>query len=78
MPDADAGGARLDGRSYFDPRATAMSSMVSGLNGGMMSGFGGTGDVGVADPTESAMRETVSDALENEAKAAMEQLGKKK
>jgi hypothetical protein len=53
-----------------------MNSMASGLGGNMMSGVGGM--PGMGDPSDTAMRETVSDALENEAKAAMEQLGKKK
>ncbi len=65
-----AGGAGVTG-GYFDPRASAIHSMMSGLGGG--------GDAtGMSDPSESGMREAMSDALENEAKAAIEQLGKKK
>lgn len=71
-----AGSLGSMGASYFDPRAMAMNSMASGLGGDMMSGVGGM--PGMGDPSDTAMRETVSDALENEAKAAMEQLGKKK
>lgn len=71
-----AGGLGSMGASYFDPRAMVMSSMASGLGGALMSGLGGMPDLG--DPSESAMRETVSEALENEAKAAIEQLGRKK
>jgi hypothetical protein len=71
-----AGSLGSMGASYFDPRAMAMNSMASGLGGNMMSGVGGM--PGMGDPSDTAMRETVSDALENEAKAAMEQLGKKK
>jgi hypothetical protein len=68
------GGLGSMGASFFDPRANAMSSLASGLGGGMMAGPGGTS--GLSDPSESEMRETVSDAFENEAKSAMEQLGK--
>jgi hypothetical protein len=68
------GGLGSMGASFFDPRASAMSSLASGLGGGMMSGLGG--GAGLSDPSESEMRETVSEAFENEAKAAMEQLGK--
>jgi hypothetical protein len=71
-----SGGLGSMGASYFDPRSTAMSSVASGLGGGMTSGLEGI--PGMGDPSESAMRETVSEAFENEAKAAMEQLGKKK
>lgn len=70
------GGLGPLGGGFFDPRAMAMNSMVSSLSGGMMSGMGGM--PGMADPSEAAMRDTVSDALGNGAKAAMEQLGKKK
>ena len=33
---------------------------------------------GVADPSDAGMRDTLSEAMSNSAKAAMEQLGKKK
>jgi hypothetical protein len=69
-----AGGLGSMGASFFDPRASAMSSLASGLGGGLLSGLGG--GAGMGDPSESAMRDTVSEALENEANAAMEQLGK--
>ena len=73
------GGLGSMGGAFFDPRATAMSSMFSGLSSGMMSGAGGMpGMPGMADPSEAGMRDTVSEALGNGAKAAMEQLGKKK
>jgi len=57
----------------FDPRASAMSSMMSsfGMN---MGGMGGA----VPDPSDAGMRDTLSEAIGNSAKAAMEQLGKKK
>ena len=69
-----AGGLGSMGASFFDPRASAMSSLASGLGGGMMSGMDGMS--GMGDPSDSAMRETVSEAFENEAKSAMEQIGK--
>jgi hypothetical protein len=69
-----AGGLGSMGANFFDHRANAMSSLASGLGGGLMAGLGGAG--GMSDPSESEMRETVSDAFENEAKAAMEQIGK--
>ncbi len=73
------GGLGPMGGGFFDPRAMAMNSMFTGLSGGMMSGMGGMpGMPGMADPSEAAMRDTVSEALGNGAKAAMEQLGKKK
>ncbi len=53
-----------------------MTSMLSGLGGGATAAMGGV--PGMADPSESAMRETVSEALGNSAKAVIEQLGKKK
>ena len=68
------GGLGSMGASFFDPRANAMSSLASGLGGGMMAGLGGP--AGLSDPSESEMRETVSEAFGNEAKSAMEQLGK--
>ncbi|MEP6593682.1 MAG: hypothetical protein ABJC51_08310, partial [Acidobacteriota bacterium] len=64
------GGAGAMG-GYFDPRASAINSMVGGL-------AGGGGATGLSDPAESGMREAMSDALENEAKATIEQLSKKK
>ncbi len=43
-----------------------------------MAGMGGLGGAAVADPSEAGMRDTLSEAMTNSAKAAMEQLGKKK
>ena len=69
---------------FFDPRAMAMSSMSTAMMssmGGMpgMPGMAGMpGMPGMNDPSEAGMRDTVSEALGNGAKAAMEQLGKKK
>lgn len=64
--------------SLFDPRASAMSSMMSSFGGMTMGGMGGLGGAAVADPSEAGMRDTLSEAMSNSAKAAMEQLGKKK
>lgn len=73
------GGLGPMGGGLFDPRASAMSSMFMGGSGSMMAGMGGMpGMSSVADPSEAGMRDTVSEALGNGAKAAMEQLGKKK
>jgi hypothetical protein len=63
--------------SYFDPRASAMSSMAMGLGGGMMPGGGMRGMPG-GDPSENDMRDTLSEALGNAAKSTMEQLANKK
>ncbi len=60
----------------FDPRASAMSSMAMGLGAGMPGGMPGM--AGPVDPSEQQMQETVNEALGNAAKAAMEQLSKKK
>lgn len=70
------GGMGPMGGGLFDPRASAMTSMLSGMGGGAMAGMGGL--PGMADPSESDMRDTVSEALGNGARAVMEQLGKKK
>lgn len=58
-----SGGGPMGG--LYDPRASAMNSMAMGLDGGM------------GDPSEVEMRETVSEALANAAKAVTEQLKKK-
>jgi hypothetical protein len=72
------GGLGPGGAGFFDPRASAMTSMFG--RGGIMSAMGGgvPGTSGLADPSEAGMRDTVSEALGNSAKAAIEQLGKKK
>lgn len=62
------------GGGLFDPRASAMSSMMSSFGGMNMGGMGGD----VADPSDAGMRDTLSEAMGNSAKAAMEQLGKKR
>ena len=70
------GGTGMGG--LFDPRASAMGSMMSSFGGMNMAGMGGLGGAAVADPSEAGMRDTLSEAMSNSAKAAMEQLGKKK
>lgn len=73
------GGLGPMGGGLFDPRASAMSSIFMGGSGSMMAGMGEMpGMSSMADPSEAAMRDTVSEALANGAKSAMEQLGKKK
>jgi len=72
------GGLGAMGGGFFDPRATAMSSMVTSFGGAMPGMEGMPGVPGMNDPSEAALRDTVSEALGNGAKAAMEQLGKKK
>lgn len=59
------------GGGLFDPRASAMTSMISSFGMG-----GGGGDM--SDPSEAGMRDTLSEAMANSAKEAMEQLGKRK
>jgi hypothetical protein len=68
------GGMGGAGGGLFDPRASAMSSMMSSFGGMNMGGMGGE----VADPSDAGMRDTLSEAMANSAKAAMQQLGKKK
>ncbi len=64
----------------YDPRAAAMRSLAMSLMGGGM-GPGGMPNMasmlGGGDPSEAEMLDTVSEALGNEAKAAIEQLSKK-
>ena len=65
----------------YDPRAAAMRSLAMSLMGNGM-GPGGLPNMasmlGGGDPSEAEMLDTVSEALGNEAKAAIEQLSKKK
>jgi hypothetical protein len=56
------------GGGLFDPRAAAMTSMISSF--GMSSTL--------ADPADAGMRDTLSEALGNSAKAAMEQISRRK
>lgn len=70
------GGLGPMGGGFFDPRAMAMSSMSASLGAGMMAGMGGM--PGMVDPSEAGLRDTMSEALTNGAKSAMDQLGKKK
>jgi hypothetical protein len=61
-----SGGGPMGG--FFDPRASAMNSAAMGMDGGLQSG----------DPSEQEMRQTVSEALGNAAKAITKELSKKK
>ncbi len=70
------GGMGGIGGGLFDPRASAMTSMVTSI-GTSMTGMG-LGAGAVADPSDAGMRDTLSEAVSNTAKAAMEQLGKRK
>ncbi len=64
---ASMGGLGPMGGSYFDPRASAMTSMA-GMGMSMMAGAGGM------DPSQGEMYQTVGDAFENAAKAATDKL----
>jgi hypothetical protein len=64
---ASMGGLGPMGGSYFDPRASAMTSMA-GMGMSMLAGAGGT------DPSQGEMYQTVGDAFENAAKAATDKL----
>ncbi len=65
----------------YDPRASAMRSLAMTFAGSAM-GSGGMPNMsamlGGGDPSEAEMLDTVSEALGNEAKAAIEQLSKRK
>jgi hypothetical protein len=63
------GGLGATGGSLFDPRASAMTSMLSS--------FGSLGSA-MADPSNAGMRDTLSEAMANSARAAMEQISKRK
>jgi hypothetical protein len=65
------GGLGSTGGSLFDPRASAMTSMMSSFG---MSGMGG----GIGDLSGAGMRDTLSEAMANSARAAMEQIAKKR
>ena len=60
-------------RSYFDPRAMAMNSMMSSMTAGM-SGAGGMG----SDPSDADVYQTVSEAFGNIAKASTAKLAPRK
>ena len=66
------GGLGMSG-GLFDPRASAMTSMMSSFSMSM-AGMDGS----MTDPSEAGMRDTLSEAMSNTAKATMEQLAKKK
>ena len=65
------GGLGAGGGGLFDPRASAMSSMMSGFGASSIGG-------GVADDSEAGLRDTISEAMANSARAAMDQLAKRK
>lgn len=65
------GGLGASGGSLFDPRASAMSSMIAGFGASAMGG-------GAADDSEAGLRDTISEAMGNTARAAMDQLGSKR
>ena len=65
------GGLGSAGGGLFDPRASAMSSMLSSFG---MSGMDG----GVSDASEAGLRDTLSEAMANSARAAMDQISKRK
>ncbi len=67
------------GGGILDPRAMAVSSIATGMSTSAMSAIGDmSGAAAFADPSEAELRQTVSEALTNGAKAAMEQLTRKK
>jgi hypothetical protein len=61
-------------RSYFDPRAMAMNSMMSSMTAGMSAGGGGM----AADPSDADVYQTVSEAFGTIAKAATAKLAPRK
>jgi hypothetical protein len=63
------------GLGMYDPRASAMASMATSV--GMSMAMGGAGGMG-GDASEQDMRNTVSEALGNAAKATMDQLSNPK
>ena len=65
------GGLGSAGGGLFDPRASAMSSMLNSLGASGLDG-------GVSDASEADMRDTLSEAMANSAKAAMEQISRRK
>lgn len=67
---ASTGGLGSMGASYFDPRAAAMTSMA-GMGMGMFSGAGG---MGMQDPSQGEMYQTVGEAFGNAAKAATDKI----
>jgi hypothetical protein len=65
------GGLGAGGGGLFDPRASAMSSMMAGFGASSMGG-------GIPDDSEAGMRDTISEAMANSARAAMDQLAKRR
>ena len=67
---ASTGGLGAMGASYFDPRAAAMTSMA----GMGMSMFSGAAGMGMQDPSQGEMYQTVGEAFGNAAKAATDKI----
>ena len=65
------GGLGAGGGGLFDPRASAMSSIMAGFGASAMGG-------GIADDSDAGMRDTISEAMGNTARAAMDQVSKRK
>ena len=76
MAMSQMGGLGAMGGGLYDPRASAMTSMMSSF--GSMAAVGGMGGGAMSDPSEAGMRDTLSEAMANSARSAMEQLSKKK
>ena len=64
------------GMGMYDPRMSAMASMAASV--GMSAMAGGGGGMGGGDASDQDMRNTVSAALGNAAKATMDQLSNTK
>jgi hypothetical protein len=64
---ADAGDRLQAVRGGRDPRASATSWMMSSFGGMNMAGMGGRD--AVADPSDAGMRDTLSEAMTNSARA---------
>ena len=67
---ASTGGLGSMGASYFDPRAAAMTSMA----GMGMSMFSGAAGMGMQDPSQGEMYQTVGEAFDDAAKAATDKI----
>src|SRR5262249_35928407 len=65
---ATNGGVGALGGRYFDPRASAMSSMAASMSAG---GLGGM----TPNPSDAQMYQTVNEALDSVAKAAIAKVG---
>jgi hypothetical protein len=70
------GGGLGAGMGFFDPRASAMSSMAQMALGGGLPGLGGLS--GLDGPENAGLPETISEAVSNTARDTIEQLNKPK